>query len=327
MSKVSVIIPVKIITPELREAVFHLNKLQPPAHEVLVFVDEVGQEALPGVKLIATGPITPPQKRDLALKYASGDIFAFLDDDAYPKTNWLEAALSHFSDPSVAAVAGPALTALTDKWQAQVSGGTLTAWLGSGPAQMRYWPVKKTRDVDDWPSVNLFVRRSDFAAIGGFGTTVWPGDDTKLCLEIIRKKLRIVYEPATQVYHHRASTLNKHLRQVARYGIHRGHFARVYPETSLRLTYFLPSLLLLAGIVGCVAIFVFPVTKPFFLTVFSVVFLALLLSGVREAFRVDKPYLMVFVPPMIFLTHAVYAVAFIRGLLSPRLKKYQRTER
>lgn len=329
--KVSVIIPVRAITPELREAMQHLQKLDPPASEILIFPDKLPAPRQsfsgPSVTVIPTGPITPPEKRDLSLQHASGDLLAFIDDDAYPTPTWLAAALPHFTDEAVAAVGGPAITPPGDTWQAQVSGAVLTSWLGSGPARDRYWPTGTVRTIDDWPSVNLIIRKKTFAAVGGFKTKSWPGDDTALCLEIIRRGQKIIYDPAVLVYHHRATTLIKHLRQVARYGLHRGYFVHAYPETSRRPSYFLPSVFTLTITTTLLTAIFLPVTRPTIAYVAAFVVAAAVGAGIIEAFRTDKPYFIFLVPPVLLATHVVYGLAFLRGLFSSSLKRYRRTER
>lgn len=324
---VSVVIPVQTLTPELREAIMHLHKLSPPAHEILVFPDKPPRKKVAGVTFIPTGPLTPPEKRNLALAHASGELLAFIDDDAYPTPDWLARALPHFATKNIAAVGGPAITPPGDGWQAQVSGAVLTSWLGSGPAQDRYWPTGSVRAVDDWPSVNLIIRRETFAAMGGFKTTAWPGDDTALCLEIVRRGQKIIYDPQVLVYHHRATTLSKHLRQVARYGLHRGYFVRAYPETSRRPAYFLPTLFTLLCSIATVVAITAPATRSSLLQLGAVGLGITFVAGLREAFRLDKPYLIVLVPPVLMATHVVYGLAFLRGLVSPKPKRYHRTGR
>jgi cellulose synthase/poly-beta-1,6-N-acetylglucosamine synthase-like glycosyltransferase len=44
------------------------------------------------------------------VKYAKGEICAFIDSDARPEKNWLKNALPYLSDPEVVAVGGPGLT-------------------------------------------------------------------------------------------------------------------------------------------------------------------------------------------------------------------------
>lgn len=324
---VSVIIPVRVVTDELKEAIPYLLSLQPPAVEIIVFIDEVVDEVWPGVQFITTGAVSPAAKRNLTLRYARGNILAFIDDDAYPRRDWLEKALRHFSTLGVVAVGGPAITPPNDGWQAQLSGAILTSWLGSGSARMRYWPVGSVREIDDWPSVNLLVQRQAFAKVGGFSTNFWPGEDTKLCLDLIEKKGRIVYDPAVLVYHHRATTIVRHLRQVARYGLHRGHFAKIYPKTSLKIFYFLPSLAVLTGGLSVLAWLVWPALRESLQVIYLGILAIVILSGLIETIRVRRLLVALLFPIVLPATHLVYGVSFLLGFLSPQLKRYYRRER
>ncbi len=79
----------------------------------------------------------------------------------------------------------------------------------------------------------------------------WPGEDTKLCMLLTKAEgKRIVYEPEAVVYHHRRALFWGHFRQVWNYAVHRGFFAKRYPDTSLRPQYFVPSTFVVAGALG-----------------------------------------------------------------------------
>jgi cellulose synthase/poly-beta-1,6-N-acetylglucosamine synthase-like glycosyltransferase len=104
--KVSILVPLKAPGPHLRECVAHCLALDYPDFEVLILPDEPfsRDEFFAGlpvqgreVHIPPTGPVGPAEKRDLALRYARGDILAFLDDDAFPRKDWLKKALRHFS--------------------------------------------------------------------------------------------------------------------------------------------------------------------------------------------------------------------------------------
>ena len=97
------------------------------------------------------------------------------------------------------------------------------------------------RDVDDYPSCNLFVRKRLLDAIGGYRTDFWPGEDTLLCKDIVDAGKRIVYDPWVIVNHHRRAIFGAHLRQLGRYAFHRGYFCKRYPSNSLHMSYFVPS--------------------------------------------------------------------------------------
>ncbi len=49
-----------------------------------------------GITIIPTGPVGPPLKRDIGAKKAKGEIIAFIDDDAYPRKDWLINAVKNF---------------------------------------------------------------------------------------------------------------------------------------------------------------------------------------------------------------------------------------
>jgi len=243
--RVSVIIPVVAINGYIRESVPHLLRLDYPDFEIIILpnqasVTEQQEFTNPRIRLVPTVQSSPAYKRDLGAKEATGEILAFLDDDAYPVRAWLTAAVKHFRRSDVGAVGGPAITPDNDPLSARISGAVYTSLLGGGSYRYRYTPQGSIREVDDYPSVNLLVRRDLFQSIGGFNSAYWPGEDTKLCLDIISAGKKIIYDPAVVVYHHRRASLMKHLRQVSQYATHRGYFAKRFPATSLRLNYFIP---------------------------------------------------------------------------------------
>lgn len=314
--KVSVIIPVKEINDYILESYGHLMALDFQNFEVLVFPDRDAGVRLNGVRIIPTGPLGPAEKRDLAIKYAEGEILAFLDDDAYPRRDWLTNAVIHFKDESIAAVGGPAVTPESDSVMRQASGAVFSSRLTSSSYTYRYLP-EYYREVDDFPTVNLFIRKSVFESLGGFDTNYWPGEDTKLCLDITKKLgLKIVYDPEVFVYHHRRALFREHLRQVSRYACQRGYFVKEFPETSLKPGYFIPSAFLLFLLSGPLVLLasktVFVLWSALMLVYLSAVFLASISAMVRH--KNIAVGLIVF--PGIFLTHITYGFYFLKGLLS-----------
>ena len=164
--KVSIIIPCREINSYTRESIEHCLSLDYPDFEVLVLPDSEPDIDFSKVKVIPTGSIGPSEKRDLALNHASGEILAFIDDDAYPSECWLREAVKHFKDDDVAAVGGPAVTPPGDSLVAKASGFVFSSLLGSGSLRFRYMP-KGQREVDDYPSCNFIIRKSVFQESGG----------------------------------------------------------------------------------------------------------------------------------------------------------------
>jgi cellulose synthase/poly-beta-1,6-N-acetylglucosamine synthase-like glycosyltransferase len=276
--KISVIIPCKTkkdLCPQLLPA---LKKQSLPPLEIKIITDKI----CPG---------DPAGKRDWAAKKAKGSILAFIDSDAYPDKNWLKNAVQQLTPKSIAAVCGPGLTPPSNTRRQQISGLVWSTKLGAGPFTYRNRPEKK-RFTDDYPTFNFIIKKKDFQAVKGFNANYWPGEDTKLCHDLVyRLKKKILYHPQIIVYHHRRPIFLPHLRQISRYGQQRGRFVRFFPQTSRRLAYFLPLLLIL----------ILPAVFPIYL--FALIITALYHRSILLA-------------PAIFFTHLTYAVFFIKGLLA-----------
>jgi len=272
------------------------------------------------IKIIPIGPVSPAQKRDIALSYAKGEILAFLDDDAYPKKDWLKNAINNFADPQVAAVGGPAVTPENDDIKQKASGLVYSSPLVSGKYVYRYLP-KRRIEVDDYPSCNFLIRKSIMQTLGGFNTNFWPGEDTKLCLDITKRLgKKIVYDPSVLVYHHRRPLFMPHTKQVANYALHRGYFVKRYPRTSLRLPYFLPTLFLFSLITGAIlSVFLIPIRITYFLSLFLYFSLILIFSISKELRFI--PYVF----SGIILTHITYGLYFLKGLLTKTLSEEKGT--
>lgn len=314
--RVSVVIAFKEYGPYARESLQHCLELDYPNFEIILLPDNnLDLKSSPRMKVIPTGSIPPSEKRDLGAKYATGEILAFLDDDAYPTVDWLNKAVRNFSDPEVAAVGGPALTPKSDNFRQKLSGAIFASRFVSGNFNYRYVP-KAYQEVDDFPSCNLCVRKTDFDAVGGFDTMYWPGEDTILCLKIrtdLAKK--IVYDPDAAVYHHRRELFGSHLRQVRNYALHRGFFVRKFPETSRNLAYFVPSLFVLFLCLGIGLVLLGSVWQTVFIPILSLYALMICCSYILSF----SPKYIVLALLGTFATHVTYGLYFAKGLFSPRL--------
>lgn len=313
---VSIIIAVKDDNPCLKECIEHCLKLDYQDFEILVLPDKPVNLNYPKTTIIPTSEVTPPVKRDMAIDKASGEILAFLDDDAYPAKDWLGRALAHFNNPEVAAVGGPAITPESDTLRQKGSGLVYSSWLMSGAHNRRYLP-KEECFVDDYPSCNFLVRKSVMRDIGGFNTRFWPGEDTFLCLKIVQgSKKKIVYDPRVLVYHHRRRLLKGHLKQIVSYALHRGYFVKRFPATSRKFAYFLPSFLV-AGIVfgGIGSCWNEALRVAYFFTLgiyLLIVFLGSLSRDIRLTGLIFSG---------IIFSHLIYGLYFIRGLFSRKLSE------
>lgn len=314
-SLVSIIIPCKDIDDYTRECVEHCKQLESVSYEIILLPDDQKEE-IEGVKVIATGPISPGVKRNIGVENSSGNFCAFIDNDAYPRRDWLTNAMKYFEDPEVAGVGGPGLTPEKDGLRQKAGGYVLSSFM-VGNLSSRY-VSKQSYESDDIHSCNFIVRKSVLEKAGGWNEKYWPGEDTLMCLAIKKVGERLIEASDVVVYHHRRSLFMPHLKQVSRFGEHRGFFARKFPENSLRLNYFFPSLLVLSLFAGTLASFL----PSFFLQIVMLGLVAYLVSSLlAAALQVRKIKLMFLVWLGIIATHIVYGVFFLSGLIKRDLKR------
>ncbi len=315
--KVSIIIPVKESNENLQECLEHCLELDYPDYEIIVLPDKMERLSYSQVKVISTGTIGPSEKRDIGIKHARGEILAFLDDDTFSTKDWLKKAMKNFEETNVAAVGGPAVTPESDGLRQRASGLVYSSLLASGGFTYRYIPKEKCL-VDDYPSCNFLIRKSIMEKIGGFGSKFWPGEDTKLCLHITKNLgKKIIYDPEVLIYHHRRPLYKKHLRQVASYALHRGYFAKKFPETSYKISYFIPSLFVIGLFFGWSLGFI----HPFFFKIYLGVILFYLVCVLLTGFKHRNPKLAFLVSSGILATNLSYGIFFLKGLFSRRLKE------
>lgn len=314
--KFSIIIPVKAINDYVRETVPYIQALDGNEWELIILPNELdGNEWEDArIRIIPSGKVGPARKRDLGATYAAGEILVFLDDDSYPNSNLLKIASPHLQNNEIVAIGGPGITPPTDNFWQRVSGAVFLSKY-SGGAPERYISIGNVREVSDWPSVNLMVRTKEFLEIGGFNTDFWPGEDTKLCLDLINKTgKKILYIPQMIVWHHRRAGLFSHLKQVGAYGLHRGYFAKRYPKTSLKVKYFMPSIIF--GMFLSSLFFLY--LPPIFIALLLIAWFSYAIALLKAAFEMTKYeglIVAIAATPYVVLTHLAYGFKFIQGFL------------
>jgi len=317
--KFSIIIPVRSINNYLKENIKHLKELDYEDFEVIILIDtdEHYDFADQRFKVIhIAGNKGPGEKRNIGAAEATGAILAFLDDDAYPTKNWLTVSAAIFKqEPYIYALGAPAVTPPNASLKEKIGGMVLASRLTGGGTVYRHVPLKPIK-IKDYPTVNLFVKKAAFDAVDGFSTEFWPGEDTKLCLDLVKSFGEdFIYDPRPIVYHHRREIFRPHLKQVSRYGTHRGQFARIYPETSRIPSYFVPSLFVLGLILGPIAALFYPFLWDFYISVLLVYIVLVFLESAKISIKEPKPLVFFYAAVGIVLTHLVYGVSFINGFV------------
>ncbi len=324
-----IVIDYKRDNPFLRECLEAIGKQSNQNFEIILESDHPLKLKYPKLKVVdySASYRSPAFKRDHAGQMALGEILAFIDDDAYPDKDWLKNMVKSFADANVIGVGGPGITPPKADWREAASGWMSASPLGAGPFTYRFIPTKK-QFVDDYPSMNLAVRRTDFLAVGGFDSHYWPGEDTKLCLDLVSKlNKKIIYDPKVIVYHHRRPLWIPHLRQNGNFGLHRGFFARILPQTSLRPVYIGPPFMLL-GLSFLLLTLLFPILTTRYLILDTIarigwpLFMAYLLAVAANSvwiYRRSHSLLQGLLSiPAVFITHLWYGLRFLQGFFVAR---------
>ena len=325
---VSIIIAVKAYCENLGECVSKCLELDYKDYEILILPDSgITQEDIlshPRLRIIPTGDVTPPKKRDIGAREAEGEILAFLDDDAYPKKNWLKEAVSIFKESEkFGCICGPAVTPEDDSILQKGSGLVYASPLVSGNHNFRYVPGTR-KEVFDFPSCNFLIRKELFSAVGGFDKSFWPGEDTFLCLKVLEAEKKMIYSPKVLVYHHRRNLFKGHLNQIKSYALHRGYFAKKYPKTSLRFEYFIPSLFVIVLLTGGISSLSSSLASGIYSLILTMYLIFILASSLSLVFaakesRINRIKLLFLTISGIFLTHITYGIYFIKGLLAKKM--------
>ena len=111
----SIIIPFKSWSYNLEVCLKFIRKLTFKEFELILLPDDemtlIEQFRDLPIALYPTGKVNPAIKRDLGGEKAKGQFFAFIDDDAYPQSDWLNVAIKIFkTEKEIGAIGGPAVT-------------------------------------------------------------------------------------------------------------------------------------------------------------------------------------------------------------------------
>jgi glucosyl-dolichyl phosphate glucuronosyltransferase len=132
--------------------------------------------------------------RNTATEFASGDIIAFLDDDAAAETDWLERIVAPYEDDRVGAVGGapqPVFERGRPGWFPQEFD-----WVFG--CAYRGLPASRA-PLAHLIGANMSARRSILQEIGGFHSD--DHDDMDMCHRIAFARYKVIYEPRAIVRH------------------------------------------------------------------------------------------------------------------------------
>jgi glycosyltransferase involved in cell wall biosynthesis len=196
----------------LGEAIESVRGQTQPAHEIVLVIDhneellEEGRRRWSDVALIPNGEKQGLSgARNSGVAAASGEVVAFLDDDAIAAPDWLERLAAAYADPAVVGAGGT----VTPRW--------LQGKPGWFPPEFD-WVVGCTHSgmpsvrspVRNLVGANMSFRREPLLEVGGFshelgrvGTLPVGCEETDLSIRIGQRwpETEIVYDPAARVDH------------------------------------------------------------------------------------------------------------------------------
>ena len=211
----------------IRDTLEGLARLRYPDYEVIV-VDDGSSDATAAIAaeydsvLIRTPNRGLSRARNAGLARATGEIIAYIDDDAYPDPDWLSYLAATFLSTPHAGVGGPNLAPPGDgpiaECVARAPGGPVHVLLTDSVAE-------------HIPGCNMAFRKAWLDVIGGFDPQFrTAGDDVDVCWRLQARGWTLGFHPAAVVWHHRRNSLLTYWRQQIGYGQAEAMLERKWPE-------------------------------------------------------------------------------------------------
>ena len=211
----------------IRDCFEGLERLAYPDYEVIV-VDDGSTDSTAAIareydcRLIQTENRGLASARNTGLKEATGEIIAYIDDDAYPDPHWLTYLAATFLSTSHSAVGGPNIAPPGDGPIAEC-----VARAPGGPVHV----LLSDREAEHIPGCNMVFRKARLEAIGGFDPQFrTAGDDVDVCWRLQERGWTLGFSAAAVVWHHRRNSVRTYWKQQIGYGRAEAMLERKWPK-------------------------------------------------------------------------------------------------
>ena len=211
----------------IRDCCEGLLQLEYPDFEVIV-VDDGSTDATAaigrqyGFRVISTENRGLSSARKTGMEAATGEIIAYIDDDARPDPHWLKYLAATFLTTAHAGVGGPNLAPPSD--------GPIADCVANAPGGPIH-VLLSDREAEHIPGCNMAFRKSVLQAIGGFDPQFrFAGDDVDLCWRLQQGGWTLGFSPAAMLWHHRRNSVRAYWKQQQGYGRAEALLERKWPE-------------------------------------------------------------------------------------------------
>ncbi|GEM_PF-5095718 len=183
-----------------------------------------------------------PEGLNRALPYLKSDYVAFLNEDIFPKPNWLNHIIPLFQDPQVGAVG---MKLLKPDGSIEANGSYIypPLCIASGTQIDVDQPVP----VPYTGLGNIVIRRSVFKKVGGFlGKYFLYWDDAEFCIRLWKAGYKVLHQPKAEAIHLHQWSSKRNLPKflIHHYSIRNGIFTLLLHGTPKEIKTYLPKTLI-----------------------------------------------------------------------------------
>lgn len=211
----------------IRDTLKALEGLDYPNFEVILVDDgssdgtaAIGNEY--GARVISTENRGLSSARNTGCEAATGEIVAYIDDDAYPDPQWLRYLAYRLRDSAFVGAGGPNLAPAGD--------GLIAECVGHAPGGPLHVLLSDT-EAEHIPGCNMAFRRTALETVGGFDPIYRAaGDDVDLCWRLMEQGGKIGFHAGAVVWHHRRNSVRTYWKQQRGYGRAEALLERKWPE-------------------------------------------------------------------------------------------------